>query len=172
MMTKGLALVVLGLFAGQVGAAAIYPAQSTNNNTSFIEPRAADYWGINCKGSSFCGGGHVGTFALLATYLDLIDDKDHFSDGDHIVCSTSLICVFPQYTTFGISGAEVKKLFKELTKFECDVCGSIPTGYFDGNDDLSDGELTVNYVGGVAGCCGPCDGYNHKDKFPECLGPP
>ncbi|PKY01205.1 killer toxin [Aspergillus campestris IBT 28561] len=107
--------------------------------------------GINCRGSGFCGDASSGSGTRLSRIknkIDAIDDNAHYNNGDHIACDVDPIgsgfCAFFQSTGDGGSAADAKRLVQDLINHGCAACGSVPTGQ---ENDVKNGQLTVNYVG-------------------------
>ncbi|KAB8070990.1 killer toxin [Aspergillus leporis] len=109
--------------------------------------------GINCRGSAGCAGsgaiGGQGTrLSQIKKEIDQVDNNRHFNNGEHIACLNNKlgtgICAFFQNTSGGGNGADAKRLVQDLLNHGCSACGSVPTN--PGND-VSKGQLTVNYVG-------------------------
>ncbi|KAF4950771.1 hypothetical protein FGADI_7967 [Fusarium gaditjirri] len=101
--------------------------------------------GINCRGSSQCGGGTQGE--SVSDFIDLarfLDPNRWYYNGQHIIC-TQHLCAFLQ-NTGGMPGSSIKNLFWELYNHGCKRCGSVPVFYPDDNDEKSHGILTINYV--------------------------
>ena len=94
---------------------------------------------------------------ILQAYVLQIPDNEVYTEGQYIVCTPHGICLFLQKTTEDVPGSDIKKLLDLLAENDCKVCGSIPTGYLQGVDDIENGELTANYVGDKDGCTGVCD---------------
>lgn len=103
--------------------------------------------GINCRGSSSCtkGGGNAMVTLRDAIIRD-IDRSRQYSKGQQIACTDSNICVFVQETDSTVSGDQIANLMPYLVDHRCANCGSVPLNYPSSND-VSQGELTVNYVG-------------------------
>ena len=116
---------------------------SANDRTP-ASPLAA-LLGINCRGSSQCGG----SFALpLVGLINKIPDGKIFGDGDHIARVRVLgrnICAFLQHTGTKLSAKRIKPLAAAIVRHKCKACGSVPIVY-PGSNDPSEGMLTFNFV--------------------------
>ncbi|KAJ9365561.1 killer toxin Kp4/SMK [Paecilomyces variotii] len=107
---------------------------------------ASEALGINCRGSSNCGG----TLCSLSTIYSAVEqlpDGNLYNPGQHIACCgdpgvVSGLCAFTQNTDKQISAAQAKTLLQGLINHGCQKCGSNP---FQDNN-VAEGELTVNYV--------------------------
>lgn len=94
-----------------------------------------------------------------------INTERNYANGEHIACFQAIagdgICAFPQgmpeSTT--MKGSAVLPLLQALGEHGCTKCGSVPIHFVDqnGNNDPSDGILTINFVIS-AGCNGLCEG--------------
>ncbi|KAL4908781.1 killer toxin [Aspergillus multicolor] len=105
--------------------------------------------GINCRGSSDCSLTDAPSLGEIVSLIEEIADDSWWDNGEHIACIRSgshaySICAFLQ-NSGGAPGSSVKTLARELQGHGCGVCGSIPLFYPDDND-VNDGELTVNAV--------------------------
>ncbi|KAH9838844.1 killer toxin [Teratosphaeria destructans] len=129
--------------------------------------------GLNCQGSSACGsfstdhGAVFDAIDIISGYIESLDDGLARSEVDgHIACwdvSSNVlnggVCAFIQKTSDEFTGAQIKALMAELSNHCGGNCGSIPTGYLDGDNNVYNGELTVNYVSKPKGCNGICSGW-------------
>ncbi|KAK5994840.1 KP4 killer toxin [Cladobotryum mycophilum] len=113
--------------------------------------------GINCRGSGFCSINDAVLQHLRDRVGVLIADggRDrHFNSGQQIACnhgSQGSICAFYQNGASGTAGNVYSQL-QTLLDHGCMQCGSVPT---QPGNDVSKGELTVNWVGNP--CCeGDC----------------
>jgi hypothetical protein len=66
-----------------------------------------------------------------------------FAEGQQIACEGS-ICAFIQ-NAGGAWSWQIKTLAQDLADHGCKICGSVPIG-FPGTNDVSQGQLTFNYV--------------------------
>ena len=86
-----------------------------------------------------------------------IDPNGQYQEGEHIYCNDIQpgggYCLFYQSGASG-SGEEVKSLLTQLKDHGCNGCGSIPTT--PGENDVSKGMLTYNYVNDQKGCDDLC----------------
>ncbi|KAF2767842.1 hypothetical protein EJ03DRAFT_140873 [Teratosphaeria nubilosa] len=129
--------------------------------------------GLNCKGSSACDsfsttyGAVFDAIEIIFGYVKSLDDDLARSEVDgHIACwpvpnnvLNGGVCTFVQKTSDEFTGAQIKALMAELSNHCSGNCGSIPTGYLDGDNNVNNGELTVNYVSKPKGCNGICSGW-------------
>jgi hypothetical protein len=112
--------------------------------------------GINCRGSVACeafdpqGGGPVIQRVIDALNNNL-DDNGQFPQGPQLGCSFPVaggpgaVCAFLQdMNGQTVSGAKIKSLANDLVAHKCKACGSVPV---DGGNDVSTGQLTINFVG-------------------------
>ncbi|KAK1072944.1 ATP-binding cassette long-chain fatty acid transporter pxa1 [Friedmanniomyces endolithicus] len=152
------------------------------NDSQAVHPHIhPDTLSINCQGSWACSifdldpAAYDGSGTVLQRLIDAMQTMDaswQYQNGDHIACIWGSyeinvdddgaigvdggICSFLQGTSSGVQGGEIKGLLQELQKRGCEACGSIPTT---SQNDVSKGELTVNFVSGdINGCNGLC-GY-------------
>ncbi|KAF2121050.1 killer toxin Kp4/SMK [Lophiotrema nucula] len=120
--------------------------------------------GINCRGSIQCGDcSNIGRIASLVYH---IADDAQYGNNQQIACSgcfwwqsTFALCIFPQ--NIGdrkISGKLIKDKLGALIAHNCYTCGSIPTEDNVPDNNVNNGELTVNYV--LNGC-----NAAYKDKI-------
>ena len=79
----------------------------------------------------------------LANAINNIDTGRWYSNGEHIACYKR-ICAFLQGTG-GAWGSNIKGLAHFIPEHGCTVCGSVPY-YYPGVNDVSQGQLTFNYV--------------------------
>jgi len=113
--------------------------------------------GINCRGSAGCILGDSKTLSTIQGFIDNgVDQNFQYSNGQQIACSGDY-CAFLQ-NSGGASGSQVISLINDIVNHGCSVCGSVPTG-FPGSNDVSQGELTVNFVSNQD-CQGVCVGHN------------
>ena len=113
--------------------------------------------GINCRGSGWCPFARDSVAASLNNLIQGIDPDRWYSNGEWIACAQSSgdyvveasgnigFCAFLQNTR-GTWGRIIKQLAPEIPNHGCRVCGSVPYYYLQGNNDVSDGELTFNMV--------------------------
>lgn len=106
--------------------------------------------GINCNGGAACRlGGLAGTpRGKISDLYDTISAGNGiFRNGEQIECkphASGRLCAF--YQNIGnrsFNTQQTLEYLNRLLEHGCEVCGSVPTD--DGND-VSKGELTVNYV--------------------------
>ncbi|TWU73330.1 hypothetical protein ED733_004635 [Metarhizium rileyi] len=99
--------------------------------------------GINCRGSGVCSFNS----ASMQVVHDQIGNLIAEGGGDHqIACShgsQGSVCAFYQNGASG-TARDAYKWVQGLLDHKCRQCGSIPT---QPGNDVSKGELTVNYVG-------------------------
>ncbi|EEB89054.1 hypothetical protein MPER_12899 [Moniliophthora perniciosa FA553] len=138
------AFIILSLLVVPVAKGAVVV-----NSTEATE--LAPQLGINCRGSGLCGSAGATLFQLTTLINNGLSDNAQFVDQQQIACLAHL-CAFFQDTRTTNNGATVKTLLQGLLNHGCTKCGSIPT--LPGND-VSTGQLTVNYVSGM-GCQGIC----------------
>jgi hypothetical protein len=120
--------------------------------------------GINCKGNARCA--ELSLYTQVKNYVDIIDRVDPnrwYNNGEHIACIKADVptglyfsdhissCVFLQ-NSGGAPGHSLPPLIKLLRKHGCKGCGSVPLFAPQGNNNVADGELTVNYVSNTNGC--------------------
>ncbi|WQF87897.1 Putative killer toxin Kp4/SMK, killer toxin, Kp4 [Colletotrichum destructivum] len=116
--------------------------------------------GINCRGSVRCGGnGQPGNIrgdeaASLAKWINGIDENRWYNNGQQIACTSTNICAFLQ-NTGGAPGRNIKGLAHFIPEHSCKVCGSVPY-FYPGINDVSQGELTFNWVTNTCGKVGLC----------------
>ncbi|TQV90465.1 hypothetical protein V2A60_010455 [Cordyceps javanica] len=114
--------------------------------------------GINCRGSGFCT---INNGASLQVVHDQVGNlvasgggDRRFNSGDQIACShgsQGSFCAFYQNGASG-SAKDAYNQIQQLLDHGCRGCGSVPT---QPGNDVSKGELTVNYVSNA--CCeGDC----------------
>ncbi|KAH6878775.1 killer toxin Kp4/SMK [Alternaria rosae] len=165
-----------------VWAAAVFAHPSHPNSVYGVIPRdqnpndADALLGINCRGSALCSlPSCTVSLATIKKYVDTLDDKEEWGNGDQIVCNLcpgcsplsancAGICAFPQKlkTDEKVNGSLIKSKINDLVNHKCGRCGSCPTK--PGND-VNTGEITVNYV--TSGCKeGVCD-YKRKTSRDE-----
>lgn len=107
--------------------------------------------GINCRGSEECSWANSGVARSLVDHIDGIDNNRWYNNGQQIACTAS-ICAFLQ-NTGGTWGREIRELAHYIPDHGCKVCGSVPYFFPRGDNDVSHGELTFNFVRSPA-----CDG--------------
>lgn len=114
--------------------------------------------GINCQGSSKCNGAPKDTLQQIYNLIEnQIDPNFFFPDGRQIACSSS-ICAFLQKSQ-GASGSLIRTILDDLKNHNCKVCGSVPTLFRNGTNDINFGELTLNFVSQPCGdASAPCLG--------------
>ncbi|KAJ5142873.1 killer toxin [Penicillium bovifimosum] len=109
--------------------------------------------GINCRGSANCNTFGNSQIAVSLTHaIDGIDPNRWYNNGEHIACvgtgapitGNGGFCAFLQ-NTGGTNGAWIKSIAHNIPEHGCKTCGSVPY-YFPGDNDVSKGELTYNYV--------------------------
>jgi len=121
---------------------------------SFMLAANVQALGINCRGSLCCP--RSTDFAQqLADMIANLDPSDTFTSGQQMACLDTgsgglcdgQVCAFLQNTgsTFGVS--QLTSLANDIVGHGCSACGSVPVGFPDSND-VSQGELTFNYVSG------------------------
>jgi hypothetical protein len=111
--------------------------------------------GINCRGSSNCGGsGDVGLSDII-NKANGAGDHHVFGNGEHVACLQfdndgrlpgGSLCAFPQGTANGIEGWKAKQLLGFIRDHGCSRCGSVPVNFPNDNNVDSAGQLTVNWV--------------------------
>ncbi|OAA52155.1 Killer toxin, Kp4/SMK-like, core [Cordyceps fumosorosea ARSEF 2679] len=113
--------------------------------------------GINCRGSGFCNVNDASLQVVHDQVGNLIASGGgdrRFNGGDQIACShgsQGSICAFYQNGASG-STKDAYGQLQQLLDHKCHACGSVPT---EPGNDVSKGELTVNYVSKP--CCeGDC----------------
>lgn len=104
--------------------------------------------GINCRGSSTCGVVE-GSIATLTNNVCSLPGFFKYAPGQRITyyCDRFAggLAVFTQNTSSNLSARNACSLLKRLQNHGCKKCGSIPLA-FPGSNDVSKGQLTVNYV--------------------------
>lgn len=103
--------------------------------------------GINCRGSSACEytGGNFN--ALVNTVCNEVPPGNIYAPNVRIASNchgVGGLSAFTQNTHQIITGAQACVLLRKLQDHGCRECGSVPLG--GSNNDVSKGELTVNYV--------------------------
>ncbi|KAI4957379.1 hypothetical protein J4E86_004517 [Alternaria arbusti] len=159
-----------------VRAVAVFAHPSHPNSVYDVTPRDQDpddadaLLGINCRGSAMCTLSTCDiSLSKIKSYIDTIDDKEEWGNGDQIACNLCSgcsnpdkcdgLCAFPQKLKADekVNGSLIKSKINDLVNHKCSRCGSCPTK--PGND-VNAGEITVNYV--TSGCKeGVCD-YKRK----------
>ncbi|KAK5990861.1 KP4 killer toxin [Cladobotryum mycophilum] len=121
----------------------------------FISGAAA--LGINCRGSFMCNASEGISLQTVHDQIGVLvaNNADrHFNTGEQIACShgsQGSICAFFQSGASG-SARDAYNFAQQLLDHKCGACGSVPT---QGGNDVSKGQLTVNYV--TQPCCdGDC----------------
>jgi hypothetical protein len=100
--------------------------------------------------------------------INLIDENRWYNNGEHIACFTGeaatgfgapspiSACAFLQ-NTGGTWGSIIKTLMQSfMDNHNCGLCGSIPYYFPQGDNNVANGMLTINYVGSTGGCDGLC----------------
>lgn len=107
--------------------------------------------GINCQGSGECPFCHAQTnLKELQKVCESVPDNTQYYNGQQICCvqcdedntEQYSVCAFVQNTKDGAPGHSVKAAIQQLVDHNCGLCGSAP--FY--NNDVSEGELTVNVV--------------------------
>lgn len=106
--------------------------------------------GINCRGSFQCVFLTDGPLDEVAGYIESIGPNREYTNGELIAC-TGFICAFLQSTPGPVLGSQILDLMRNLSP-KCNQCGSIPTGFLQGDNDVTNGMLTINAVGGQPRC--------------------
>jgi hypothetical protein len=129
--------------------------------------------GVNCRGSSTCNyfyqpNGDAWTDRpmqlLMYSLLGQLPTGAEYSNGQHIAClagkggipnfwADGALCLFLQNAAAPVPAVTVELLLQDLLDHDCSACGSIPVTW---GTDVSQGELTVNYVAGNQHCNGVC----------------
>ncbi|KAK7408549.1 hypothetical protein QQX98_009310 [Neonectria punicea] len=123
---------------------------------------SASATGINCQGNSGCGLAKT-EIPRMANILNgdgasqgIADDR-WYKNGEHIYCgmnTDSWSCAFLQKSG-GAPGKSIKKLIRALADHNCVHCGSVPL-FFPQDNNVENGELTVNIINSPNGCNGVC----------------
>lgn len=101
--------------------------------------------GINCRGSSRCGDQPGDTLQRIYDLIQReIDPAFFFPNGRQIACASS-VCAFLQNSP-GANGQLIKDILTDLRDHDCKICGSVPTLFRNGTNDVDKGELTLNFV--------------------------
>ena len=103
--------------------------------------------GINCRGNANCVGTPECRLADIILQVSQLDPSQSFNPGDHIACCGipgGHICAFTQNWNDPITAGQALGMLQGLDEHGCGQCGSIP---FE-NNNVSEGELTVNWVSG------------------------
>ena len=111
-----------------------------------------DGLGINCRGSSNCGGqGAVRVVRRLTRSINDIDPSRWYRNGEQIACmgvdsdnGIRFYCAFLQ-NTGGAPGSKILELAHYIQDHGCKICGSVPY-FYPAENDVSRGELTYNSV--------------------------
>ena len=124
--------------------------------------------GINCRGASECSIHQPETdngLYRIAQFIDTtMDDNMYYADGTKIACLPGArdqnrgnggLCAYLQ-NGGNATGGQLKLLARKLQEHGCKKCGSIPTLVTIGINDVSKGELTVNWTSHANGCNGTC----------------
>lgn len=107
--------------------------------------------GINCQGSGQCPFCHAQTnLKEVQRACQNVPDNGQYYNGQQICCASCnddnaqrySVCAFVQNASGGASGKQVKAAVQQLVDHGCGLCGSAPFH----NNDVSQGELTVNVV--------------------------
>lgn len=101
-------------------------------------------------------------FMSINDYVEFatgINGTRWYENGEHIMCFTGYAatgfgapspihtCLFLQ-NSGGAPGHSIPPLLDILKNHGCGLCGSVPLFAPEGDNDVSRGELTINYVGG------------------------
>ena len=124
--------------------------------------------GINCRGANECSIHQSetanGLYRIAQILNTTMDDQMYYDDGSKIACLPGAkdqnkgnggLCAYLQNGA-NATGAELKVLVKKLQEHGCKKCGSIPTLVTQGINNVSKGELTVNWNSHANGCNGTC----------------
>ncbi|KAL4886885.1 killer toxin [Aspergillus karnatakaensis] len=111
--------------------------------------------GINCRGSSNCAQPDAPALINLVALIDNIDPNRWYDNGQQIACQNEAflqgaVCAFLQ-NSGGAPGSSIITLARDLRDHGCAVCGSVPLFFPQGDNNVDDGELTVNWTGNS--CC-------------------
>jgi hypothetical protein len=99
--------------------------------------------GINCFGSFQCGPILDPVMSDIANVIvNQIDRNRFYNNGEHIACA-GIFCAFLQ-NSGGAPGSSIVPLIQDLRNHGCKVCGSVPLFFPQGDNNVRDGELTVN----------------------------
>jgi hypothetical protein len=121
--------------------------------------------GINCRGSSLCAsdqfncnGEPCPTFLLGEFNGAQLPGDTLYQNDQHIACvaaegTDGALCAFLQDTASGATASEIGPHWQDLIDHGCHGCGSVP---LNPGNDVSQGQLTINFVGGAPGCVGVC----------------
>lgn len=101
-------------------------------------------YGINCDGSFWCGATNQNLNDIVAKVCNELQGFT-FGPYEHIACGGGNLVAFTQMTDRRIWGSVACGLLRQLRDYGCKQCGSIPLG-FPQDNDVYNGELTVNYV--------------------------
>jgi len=137
--------------------------------------------GVNCKGNFECSSFFLdddayGNGAIIKRLIDAtqaIDGGRQYSSEEYVACipgytiygglegqkvEHGAMCAFLQKIGGTFSGNDVKAMLSNLQSHGCKACGSVPTDFdYPSKNDVSKGELTVNYVTyAIDGCNGLC----------------
>ncbi|KAK0252868.1 hypothetical protein LTS09_012025 [Friedmanniomyces endolithicus] len=150
------------------------PTSNTDHDFSDFQAMPGnDSQAVPCSIFDIDPGAYDGSGTVLQRLIDAMQTVDaswQYRNGDRIACIPGSyeinvsddgaigvnggICSFLQATSSGVQGGVIKGLVQELQKHGCNACGSIPTT---SQNDVSKGELTVNFVSGnINGCNGLC----------------
>ncbi|KAL6711825.1 hypothetical protein ACN47E_002868 [Coniothyrium glycines] len=138
----------------------------TDVSPRWESPENGPLLGINCRGSGRCASCSVNINEIRAS-VNTINDATQFSNGQLIACNLCQhcsncggswqqgLCAFAQNMKADekISAKRVKEQLKATADHGCNRCGSSPI--HPGND-VSTGQVTVNYVSENHGCDGVC----------------
>lgn len=101
--------------------------------------------GINCRGSALCANRGLAMVELRDAVNNDNDPNRQFNNGQQIACTDNNICAFVQNFGGQVSESQIGTLLGNLVDHGCKTCGSVPLG-FPNSNDVSQGELTVNFV--------------------------
>lgn len=104
---------------------------------------------INCRGSGHCLFLGIKLHQLADAVCDGPPAEASYDPGTKIVAACNKpggIAVFTRNTKHQIRAGVACKLLNELVKHGCGACGSIPIGFLESGDDVSVGQLIVDYV--------------------------
>ncbi|KAJ5607927.1 hypothetical protein N7537_004546 [Penicillium hordei] len=120
-------------------------------------PTAAFALGINCRGSSQCmlvstSDASEAIQGYIQAAIDTGSGGNFYHEGKQIGCKDS-ICAFYQSGASGDLNDAITHI-NNIVNHGCGNCGSDPT---QPGNDVSKGELTVNYVSSPTCTNGLCD---------------
>ncbi|KAL5341312.1 killer toxin [Aspergillus crustosus] len=110
--------------------------------------------GINCRGSSNCTAPDAPDLIDLVPLIDQINPSRWYNNGQQIAylnenVDDGAFCAFLQ-NSGGAPASSIITLARGLRDHGCGLCGSMPL-FFPDDNNVDDGELTVNFVSGS--CC-------------------